>query len=348
MALGFERMAPGSLGTSFPDRPHPMRVFNDLRTEIESAGLGVNKGPGAARYFGDAGNEYLQKYGGTVEHFAKIASKNHKHSLNNQYSQFRNGWSVEQVIASQGITNELTKLMCSPTSDGAACCIIASEDFVHHHGLDNQAIEIVGNALVTDGIETFKARSAVELVGFSMTQRCADEVFHQAGFQRGKGRDQVAVIELHDCFASNELITYDALRLCPPGRAIELVERGDNTYGGKYVINPSGGLEAKGHPLGATGLGMHFYITMQLRGWAGPMQVPGAPGKFGLVHNIGLGGAVVCSLLRRPQFYKPDGGNGVDRLGYNHGHICRPVTISDISKVKSVHSSDFVLERAKL
>jgi len=201
---------------------------------------------------------------------------------------------------------------------------------------------------VTDGIETFEARTAVELVGFSMTRRCADEVFSQAGFQTGEGRDQVAVVELHDCFASNELITYDALRLCSPGGAVKLVERGDNTYGGKYVVNPSGGLEAKGHPLGATGLGMHFYITMQLRGWAGPMQVPGATGKIGLVHNIGLGGAVVCSLLRRPRFYKMGSESGIDRVGYDHGYICRPVTMSDVNKVRSIHSSNFVLERAKL
>lgn len=154
------------------------------------------------------------------------ASKNHRHSLNNPYSQFRNGWSTEQVMASPWITNELTKLMCSPTSvgtdyitpppppqfrqlcsfqDGAACCIIASEDFVHQHGLENQAIEIAGNALVTDGVETFETRTALELVGFSMTQRCADEVFSQAGFPKGGGRDQIAVIELHDCFASNEV-----------------------------------------------------------------------------------------------------------------------------------------------
>ena len=128
--------------------------------------------------------------------------------------------------------------------DGAACCIIASEDFIHQHGLENQAIEIVGNALVTDGIETFETRSAMEVVGFAMTQRCADEVFSQAGFPKGEGRDQVAVVELHDCFATNEvslkhclrgilieyqLITYDALRLCSPGGAIELIERGDNT-----------------------------------------------------------------------------------------------------------------------
>jgi len=116
---------------------------------------------------------------------------------------------------------------------------------------------------------------------------------------------------------------------------------------------PSGGLEAKGHPLGATGLGMHFYITMQLRDWAGPMQAPGlfedgTQGKYGLVHNIGLGGAVVVSLLRRPEFFKVGGEDGRSRLGYNHAHELKSVTLDDVDKVKAKRSSPWVLEHAKL
>lgn len=150
------------------------------------------------------------------------ASKNHKHSVNNPYSQFRAGYTPEQVLNSQKITNELTKFMCSPTSvsillavvpfhfidtaqDGAACCIIASEDFVHAHKLENQAIEVVANALTTDLVGTFEDRSAMQIVGFGMTQACGDIVFEQAGFKHGEGRDQVAVVELHDCFAANEV-----------------------------------------------------------------------------------------------------------------------------------------------
>jgi len=268
--------------------------------------------------------------------------------VNNPYSQFRDGWTYDQVLNAPKITNELTKFMCSPTSDGSACCIIASEDFVHAHKLENQAIEVVGNALVTDFPGTFEDKSAMQVVGFGMTEACGDLVFAQAGFKKGEGRDQVAVVELHDCFAANELLTYDALRLCPQGEAHKMVENGDNTFGGRYVINPSGGLEAKGHPLGATGLGMHFYISMQLREWAGPMQADNVRGKYGLVHNIGLGGAVVCSLLRRPDFYKEEGEDGRDRLGYNHGHLCRPVTLADVNRVKSKKSSPFILERARL
>ncbi|KAJ3893084.1 putative thiolase [Lentinula edodes] len=355
LALGFERMKPGSLGTNWPDRPSPTALLNQKMEEVEIAGLGLNHGPGAPRMFADGAQEYFQKYGGNIEHLARIASKNHKHSVNNPYSQFRDGWSVEQVLKAPKITNELTKFMCSPTSDGAACCIVASEDFVHAHGLENQAIEIVAQALTTDNPLAYESNSAMEVVGYTMSKNCTDQVFKDAGFKEGEGRDQVGVVELHDCFSANELIMYPALGLCGPDEAHKMVERGDNTYGGKYVINPSGGLEAKGHPLGATGLGMHFYIMMQLRNWAGPMQAPGLfdtkdkRGKYGLVHNVGLGGAVVVSLLRRPEFYKEGGKDGRDRLGYNHAHQCHPITMKDVDKVKSVkETSPYLMQHAKL
>ncbi|THH01508.1 hypothetical protein EW026_g1209 [Hermanssonia centrifuga] len=346
LALGFERMSRGSLGTTWPDRPSPMQPFNAASEETENQlTAGTNFGPFAPRMFANGAQEYFEKYGGSIEHLAQIASKNHKHSVNNPYSQFRDGWSVEQVLNAQKINNQLTKFMCSPTSDGSACCVVASEAFVRANKLENQAIEIVSQALTTDDIATFESGSAMNVVGYTMTKNCADKVFADAGFKPGEGRDQVGVVELHDCFSANELITYDALGLCAPGQAHKMVESGDNTYGGKYVVNPSGGLEAKGHPLGATGLGMHFYIAMQLRGWAGPMQAPGLfdiadkRGKYGLVHNIGLGGAVVCSLLRRPEFYEEGGTDGRARLGYNHAHECRPVTMADVNKIKSQKSS---------
>ncbi|KAH7926214.1 thiolase-like protein [Leucogyrophana mollusca] len=355
LALGFERMAPGSLGTNFPDRPSPIALFHSRTAELEdSLGAGTNFGPGAPRMFANAGQEYMEKYGGNIKHLAQIASKNHAHSVNNPYSQFRSGWTVDQVLNAPKINNQLTKFMCSPTSDGAACCIVASEEFVHAHKLENQAIEIVAQGLETDEPAAFESSSAMEVVGYGMSKRCADKVFQQAGFKANEGRDQVGVVELHDCFSSNELITYPALGLCPEDGAHKMVERGDNTYGGKYVVNPSGGLEAKGHPLGATGLGMHFYITMQLRDWAGPMQAPGLfgipdkRGKFGLVHNIGIGGAVVVSLLRRPEFFEAGGQDGRSRLGYNHGHECRSITRADVDKVKSKKSSNYVLQQAKL
>ncbi|QRV76794.1 peroxisomal 3-ketoacyl-CoA-thiolase P-44/SCP2 [Ceratobasidium sp. AG-Ba] len=228
----------------------------------------------------------------------------------------------------------------------AGCIIIASESFVHAHNLENQAIEIIGQAMHTDSPATFESRSAMEIVGFDMSRRAAKDAFAQAG--EGDNRDNVGVVELHDCFAANELLMYDALGLCKPGEAHKLVDAGDITYGGKYVINPSGGLEAKGHPLGATGLGMHFYITTQLRGWAGPMQAPNVTNKLGLVHNVGLGGAVVVSVLKRPDFWKEGGKDGRDRLGYNHACECKRVTHADVDRAKAVQHSKTLLGYAKL
>ncbi|TFY70099.1 hypothetical protein EVJ58_g39 [Rhodofomes roseus] len=323
LALGFERMAPGSLGTHFPDRPSPIQTFSDATAEAEhSLSSGVNHGPNAPRMFANAAQEYMDKHGAT------------------------------RLRCFSYILEPYTLL--TTDQDGAACCIVASEDFVHEHGLENQAIEIVAQALCTDEPSAFESKSAMEIVGYGMTRNCADKVFKKAGFGEGEGRDQVGVVELHDCFAANELVTYEALGLCGHGEAHKMVEKGDNTYGGKYVVNPSGGLEAKGHPLGATGLGMHFYIAMQLRDWAGPMQAPGLldiadrRGKYGLVHNIGIGGAVVCSLLRRPEFYRAEGEDGRSRLGYNHAHECRPITKADVNKVKSVKFSPYIFERARL
>ncbi|KAF8439803.1 thiolase-like protein [Boletus edulis BED1] len=349
LALGFERMASGSLVNQYPDRLGPTVLFGFKSVELEET-LGEGFGPMAPRLFSNGGKEYCVKHGANVEHFAKIASKNHKHAVNNPYAQFRDGWTEEQVLNSPKITDQLTKLMCTPTSDGASCCIVASEDFVRAHKLENQAIEIVAQVLETDEPSAFESSSPGELVGYGTTKRCADKVFSQAGFALGHGRDEVGVIELHDCFAPAELFLYDALGLCAPGTAHKMVDKGDNTYGGKYVINPSGGLEARGHPIGATGLGMHFSITMQLRGWSGISQAPNLfstpdkRGKYGLVHNVGLGSAAVVSLLRRPEFFEAGGEDGRTRLGYNHATECRPITMADLDKVKAKKSSKYVLQ----
>ncbi|KAH9024256.1 thiolase-like protein [Lactarius pseudohatsudake] len=300
LALGFERMVSGALGTkpAFPDRPSPM---GPLLVVAERASPDSKP----------AATEYFRKYGGGVEHLAKIAAKNHKH-FSTTHMQF--GYDEAAVLASPQISNELTKYMCSPTSDGATCCILANEAFVHANGLENQAIELVATGLATDYLDAFAGRSAMDTVGYGMTRHLADKIFAQAG----ASRNDVGVVELHDCFAANELVTYPALGLCAVDDAHRFVERGDNTYGGKYVVNPSGGLEAKGHPLGATGLAMHFSITIELMyrrdlGLCKPQglfDLADARGKYGLVHNIGLGGAVVVSLLRRPEFYHADGPDG--------------------------------------
>lgn len=288
MALGFEKMEPGSLGTKYTDRTSPM----DKHVQLMAENFEISGAPLMPQMFGNAGIEHMKSYGTKPEHFAKIAWKNHKHSKNNPYSQFQEEYSLDQILKSPSVHGYLTKLQCCPTSDGSACAILASEDFVKRHGLQGQAVEIVAQFMSTDLPSTFKDQSCMKVVGYDMTKRAADQVYHKAGIRP----DDVDVIELHDCFSANELITYEALGLCPPGKAGEFIDRGDNTYGGKFVINPSGGLISKGHPLGATGLAQCSELCWQLRGLADKRQVKGA--KLALQHNVGLGGAVVVTLYR--------------------------------------------------
>ena len=292
LALGFEKMQPGSLSTTYNDREQPLRRHIEALSELVEFAF-----PPAPWMFGAAGVEHMKTYGSTPEQFAKIAVKNHKHSVNNPYAQFQQEYDLDEVLAAKMIYEPLglTRLACSPTSDGSGAVVLASERFVEQHGLADQAVEIVGQAMVTDMTSTFAARSARALVGADMTKTAAAKVYDQAGI----GPEDVDVIELHDCFSPNELITYEALGLCEEGRGGELIDAGDTTYGGRWVVNPSGGLISKGHPLGATGLAQCAELTWQLRGTAEARQVTGA--TVALQHNIGLGGAVVVSAYRPAQ-----------------------------------------------
>ena len=186
----------------------------------------------------------------------------------------------------------LTRLQCSPTSDGSGAVVVASEAFVDKHDLSAQAVEIVGQAMVTDLESTFSDKSAITIVGADMTRHAARKVYGQADI----GPEDIDVIELHDCFSVNELLTYEALGLCADGEGGKLIDNGETTYGGRWVVNPSGGLISKGHPLGATGLAQASELIWQLRGTADKRQVDGA--KVALQHNIGLGGAVVVTAYR--------------------------------------------------
>ena len=190
----------------------------------------------------------MERYGTKPEHFAKIGWKNHKHSVNNPYSQFQDEYSLDDILGAKMISDPLTKLQCSPTSDGSAAVVLASEEFVARHELSGQAVEIVGQAMTTDFASTFDG-SAANIIGYDMNVQAAQKVYQQSGL----GPEDFQVIELHDCFSANEMVTYEALGLCEEGKAGELVASGAVTYGGKTVVNPSGGLISKGHPLGATG-----------------------------------------------------------------------------------------------
>ncbi len=288
LALGFEKMEKGSLGAKFNDRTSPMdKHFRDMKQR-----RGIVKAPPAAQMFGNAGREYMERYGVDPVVFAMIGEKNHRHSVNNPYAQFQDQYTLEEIQSAPMVYDPLTKLQCCPTSDGGGAAVLASERFVREHGLQDRAVEIVGQAMTTDFTSTFSG-SDMNLVGFEMTRAAANQVYAESGL----GPEDVQVVELHDCFSANELITYEGLGLCGEGGAGDLVQSGAVTYGGKWVVNPSGGLISKGHPLGATGLAQCAELTWQLRGTADKRQVSGA--KVALQHNLGLGGAAVVTMYRK-------------------------------------------------
>ena len=289
LALGFEKMAPGSLGGGAEDRESPLRCHIKALAEIDELAF-----PVAPWMFGAAGREYMRTYGATAEHFAKIGYKNHKHSVNNPYAQFQEEYSLEDILAAKMISDPLTKLQCSPTSDGSAAAVLASEAFVESRGLAGRAVQIVGQAMTTDFASTFDG-SAKNIIGYDMNVQAARKVYDQSGL----GPADFQVIELHDCFSANELLLYEALGLCGEGEAPKLIDDEDTTYGGRWVVNPSGGLISKGHPLGATGLAQCAELTWQLRGDADARQVPAV--SAALQHNIGLGGAAVVTAYQRAE-----------------------------------------------
>ena len=288
LALGFEKMERGSLGAKYTDRTNPMDKHAEVMIELQ----GFEAAPPTAQMFGGAGRELMKKYGVTKEQLAKVAVKNRRHGSKNERSQFREASTLEEVLASPLVYEPLTKFQCCPTSDGAAAAIVCSEEFARKHGLADRP-HIAAMAMTTDFSSTFDAKSMIKMVGQDLTKAAAAKVYEQAGI----GPQDIQVIELHDCFTPNELITYEGIGLCAEGEAAKLIEDDQTTYGGKWVVNPSGGLLAKGHPLGATGLAQCFELNQQLRGLAGNRQVDGA--RVALQHNLGLGGACVMTVYRR-------------------------------------------------
>jgi acetyl-CoA acetyltransferase len=289
MAVGFEKMEKGPITRGTGMQPSPMERHGMRMFELS----GFNKeAPVTAQFFGNAAREHMARYGTTPEQLAKIALKNHRHSVNNPNAQFRDEYSLEEIMSSRMIHDPLTKLQCSPTSDGSGAVVVASERFVTERGLQDRAVEIAAMSMVTDTEASF-AQSPIELVGSEMSRLAAEKVYEQSGLSA----TDVDVIELHDCFSANELITYEALGLCEIGKGGQLIDADATTYGGQWVVNPSGGLISKGHPLGATGLAQCAELTWQLRGQADARQVDGA--EIGLQHNIGLGGAAVVALYRK-------------------------------------------------
>jgi acetyl-CoA acetyltransferase len=288
LALGFEQMAAGALGTHFNDRPSPFDRFDSLTAELVDTDL-----PLALRYFGGAGLAHMRQFGTELATFAKIRAKASRHAAANPLALFRKVVTEAEVMASPVLwPGVMTRLMACPPTCGAAAAILCSEEFANQHAL-SRSVKIAAQSMTTDRPVAFETRDMREVVGFSMARQAAREVFESAGV----GPGDLDVVELHDCFAQNELLSYEALGLCDVGGGEKFVLDGDNTYGGKIVTNPSGGLLSKGHPLGATGLAQCAELVHQLRGTAEQRQVQGA--RLGLQHNLGLGGACVVTLYER-------------------------------------------------
>ena len=288
LAVGFEEMTPGALGMVFQDRPSPFVDFDNLTDELVDVDL-----PLALRYFGGAGKKHMELYGTTLEDFARVRAKASVHASRNPLSVFRDVLTPEDVLQAPVLwPGVMTRSMACPPTCGAAAAILVSPAFAKRHGL-NPAVRIAAQEMATDKPNSFTERDMRYVAGCDMTKRAANAVYEKAGV----GPEDIQVVELHDCFAHNEVITYEGLGLCGPGGAQKFIADGDNTYGGKFVTNPSGGLLSKGHPLGATGLAQCYELSHQLRGTAEERQVDDV--RFALQHNIGLGGACVVTLYEK-------------------------------------------------
>ncbi|TPX34361.1 hypothetical protein SmJEL517_g03029 [Synchytrium microbalum] len=353
LALGFEQMKSGSLVGNYNDRTSSLGFAMPILNELQP----MTNAPRNPQIFAAASTEYINNHPqfNNNHHLDMIAQKNHAHSTLNPYSQFKDLYTLEQVHDARTIYGPLTLLHCSPTSDGAGCVIVASEDFVKKHHLEPQAIEIMAQVMATDSIRSFAVagspKSAIGIAGGDMTKKAASEAYKLAKITP----KDVDVCELHDCFSSNELITYDALGLCEPGHAGEWLASGAPYHpsfapaGAKPArrtpVNLSGGLISKGHPLGATGLAQCTELTWQLRGWAGKRQVENV--KIALQHNVGLGGAVVVGVYRKA-FPNASTAGWTDprvRHGFNPAVEHRPITMAEVNTVKSKGGS--LLDAAK-
>ncbi|WP_310321828.1 lipid-transfer protein [Hydrogenophaga palleronii] len=289
IALGFEQMVPGALKGAYDDRPSPMARFADVMTEHQGFEAGV---PRAAQFFGGAGRDYMAQYGIRADTFGRISVKARQHAARNPLAVFRQTLTLDEVMAAPTVFEPMTRFQCCPPTCGAAAAVVCSAEFAKKHELDASVV-IAAQAMTTDTPSTFETGDMRKVVGYDMTAAAARQVYEAAGI----GPEDLDVVELHDCFTANELITYEALGLTPEGTAERFIVEGDNTYGGRIVTNPSGGLLSKGHPLGATGLAQCAELVWQLRGQAEQRQVEGA--RLALQHNLGLGGACVVTLYAK-------------------------------------------------
>jgi acetyl-CoA acetyltransferase len=296
VAVGFEQMTKSAMAGP-AEAPRVTTIDHHLA--VVEAGPEVGPGPAQTRLFAQAALEHMARYGSTPAEIAAVAVKNHEHSTRNPLAQFRRPFSLEEVLDDVVVAGPLTRSQCSPMSDGAAVVILASAEVVSALGLGGTAVPVLAQELVSDTADAFGAGpgsgpSAISAVGVRMTERAGAAALRRAGV----GIAEVDVLEVHDCFSISEVLVTEALGLCGPGEGAALAASGATTYGGRWVVNPSGGLIARGHPLGATGLAQVSELVRQLRGTADERQVAGA--QVALAQNLGLGGACSVTVLGPP------------------------------------------------
>jgi len=295
LAIGVEKMGKqGLLGAARRARGDEANVFEPAGRYGAVMGtegvLGTGLMPGV---FAQAGMEYAGQHDGVgLEQFAKVAEKNHAHSTLNPLAQYQKAFSLEEVMNAEMVSYPNTLLMCCPTGDGAAAVVLVSEERLAGLSAEQRrrAVKISASVLTSDPwTETGQALPDVN----TLTRNAAQKAYETSGV----GPADLDLVELHDCFATAELLHYDNLGLCEPGGAGDFIDSGAPRRDGRTPVNVSGGLISKGHPLGATGVANLFEVTTHLRGEAGDRQIEGA--KVGLTHVIGLGSACSVHVLER-------------------------------------------------
>jgi acetyl-CoA acyltransferase len=276
LAVGVEKMGGGLLGGAGGGTGIPKEGL-----------LGSGTMPAV---FAEAGMEHTRKHGTTFEQFAKVSVKNHHHSTMNPKSMYQIETPLETVMNAEMIAYPNTKLMCSVNVDGSAAAVLASEKKARELGLMKRAVRVKASVMTSD---PWQERDLVMPDVNTCTRLAAKKAYEMAGV----GARDINLVELHDCFATAELLHYENLGLCGEGEAGKMIDTGETALGGRVPVNVSGGLLSKGHPLGATGIANIYEVSTHLRGEAGKRQVPNA--RFGLTHVIGLGSACGIHILEK-------------------------------------------------
>lgn len=275
MAVGVEKMPKGILGKTVDDGISLEGVIGSTINPAIFAHLGL---------------EHTRKYGTTAEQFAKVSVKNHHHATMNPMAMYQIETPLEMVMSAEMISFPNTKLMCSVNVDGSAAAILCTAKKARQLGLMDRAVTVRGSALASD---PWSPRNHAMTDFNAVTRLAANAAYEQAGV----GPEDLDLVELHDCFATAELVHYENLGLCPDGEAGRMIDDGETALGGRIPVNVSGGLLSKGHPLGATGIANIYEITTHLRGDAGGRQVEGA--RIGMTHVVGRGSACSVHILEK-------------------------------------------------